>query len=113
MGDPETDADFLWSRSPLSRAAGIRTPLLIAQGANDPRVKQAESEQIVAALREHGIDYEYMLFPDEGHGFAKPENRLPLLRGGGTVPRPPARRPGRGVVRARELLHPGVNQGEE
>src|SRR5215469_2409154 len=76
VGDPEKDTDFLWSRSPLSRAADIRTPLLIAQGANDPRVKQAESEQIVAALREHGIDYEYMLFPDEGHGFAKPENRL-------------------------------------
>jgi dipeptidyl aminopeptidase/acylaminoacyl peptidase len=76
VGDPATDADFLWSRSPLSRAAGIRTPLLIAQGANDPRVKQAESEQIVAALREAGIDHEYMLFPDEGHGFAKPSNRL-------------------------------------
>jgi dipeptidyl aminopeptidase/acylaminoacyl peptidase len=76
VGDPDQDAGFLWSRSPLSRAADIRTPLLIAQGANDPRVKQAESEQIVAALREHGIDYEYLLFPDEGHGFAKPENRL-------------------------------------
>ena len=76
VGNPETDAEFLWSRSPLSRAASIKTPLLIAQGANDPRVKQAESEQIVAALRDAGIDYEYMLFPDEGHGFAKPENRL-------------------------------------
>jgi len=76
VGDPEKDADFLWSRSPLSRAASIRTPLLIAQGANDPRVKQAESEQIVAALKAAGIDHEYMLFPDEGHGFAKPENRL-------------------------------------
>jgi dipeptidyl aminopeptidase/acylaminoacyl peptidase len=76
VGNPETERDFLWSRSPLSRAAGIRTPLLIAQGANDPRVKQAESEQIVAALRDAGIDHEYMLFPDEGHGFAKPENRL-------------------------------------
>ena len=76
VGNPETDAEFLWSRSPLSRAAGIHTPLLIAQGANDPRVKQAESEQIVAALRDAGIDYEYMLFPDEGHGFAKPTNRL-------------------------------------
>ena len=63
---------------PLPAVAGgqIRIPLLIAQGANDPRVKQAESEQIVAALREAGIDHEYMLFPDEGHGFAKPENRL-------------------------------------
>ena len=76
VGNPETDADFLWSRSPLSRARDIRIPLLIAQGANDPRVKQAESEQIVAALNEAGIDHEYMLFPDEGHGFAKPENRI-------------------------------------
>ena len=76
VGNPETDKEFLWSRSPLSRAGDIRIPLLIAQGANDPRVKQAESEQIVAALAEAGIDYEYMLFPDEGHGFAKPENRL-------------------------------------
>ncbi len=76
VGNPETDKEFLWSRSPLSRVRDIRIPLLIAQGANDPRVKQAESEQIVAALKEAGIDYEYMLFPDEGHGFAKPENRL-------------------------------------
>ena len=76
VGNPETDAEFLWSRSPLSRARDIRVPLLIAQGANDPRVKQAESEQIVAALTEAGIDHEYMLFPDEGHGFAKPENRI-------------------------------------
>ncbi|HVT67882.1 MAG TPA: S9 family peptidase [Trebonia sp.] len=76
VGNPETDAEFLWSRSPLSRARDIRIPLLIAQGANDPRVKQAESEQIVAALTEAGIDHEYLLFPDEGHGFAKPENRI-------------------------------------
>jgi dipeptidyl aminopeptidase/acylaminoacyl peptidase len=76
VGNPETDADFLWSRSPLSRVRDIRIPLLIAQGANDPRVKQAESEQIVAALVDAGIDHEYLLFPDEGHGFAKPENRI-------------------------------------
>jgi dipeptidyl aminopeptidase/acylaminoacyl peptidase len=76
VGDPAKDRDFLWSRSPLSAADRIKIPMLIAQGANDPRVKQAESEQIVAALREAGIDYDYMLFPDEGHGFAKPENRL-------------------------------------
>ncbi len=76
VGNPETDQEFLWSRSPLSRVRDIRIPLLIAQGANDPRVKQAESEQIVAALADAGIEYEYMLFPDEGHGFAKPENRL-------------------------------------
>jgi len=76
VGDPEQDADFLWSRSPLSRAQEIRIPLLIAQGANDPRVKQAESEQIVSALAKAGIEHEYLLFPDEGHGFARPENRL-------------------------------------
>ncbi|HEY2285094.1 MAG TPA: S9 family peptidase [Streptosporangiaceae bacterium] len=76
VGDPARDADFLWSRSPLSRVEAIRIPLLIAQGANDPRVKQAESEQIVAALAKADIDHEYLLFPDEGHGFAKPENRL-------------------------------------
>jgi dipeptidyl aminopeptidase/acylaminoacyl peptidase len=76
VGDPEKDVDFLWSRSPLSRADQISIPLLIAQGANDPRVKQAESEQIVAALTTAGIDHEYLLFPDEGHGFAKPENRM-------------------------------------
>ena len=76
VGDPAKDTDFLWSRSPLSRVRDIRIPLLIAQGANDPRVKQAESEQIVAALTDAGIDHEYLLFPDEGHGFAKPENRL-------------------------------------
>ena len=76
VGNPQTDEEFLWSRSPLSRVADIGIPLLIAQGANDPRVKQAESEQIVAALRANAIDYQYMLFPDEGHGFAKPDNRL-------------------------------------
>jgi dipeptidyl aminopeptidase/acylaminoacyl peptidase len=76
VGDPATDAEFLWSRSPLSRVSDIRIPLLIAQGANDPRVKQAESEQIVAALEQAGVEHQYMLFPDEGHGFAKPENRL-------------------------------------
>jgi dipeptidyl aminopeptidase/acylaminoacyl peptidase len=76
VGNPETEEAFLWSRSPLSRVADIKRPLLIAQGANDPRVKRAESEQIVAALTEAGIEHEYMLFPDEGHGFAKPENRL-------------------------------------
>jgi len=76
VGNPAQDADFLWSRSPLSRVSSIRIPLLIAQGANDPRVKQAESEQIVAAMQEAGIEHEYLLFPDEGHGFAKPENRL-------------------------------------
>jgi dipeptidyl aminopeptidase/acylaminoacyl peptidase len=76
IGNPETETELLWSRSPLSRADQIKIPMLIAQGANDPRVKQAESEQIVAAMKAAGIEYEYMLFPDEGHGFAKPENRM-------------------------------------
>jgi dipeptidyl aminopeptidase/acylaminoacyl peptidase len=76
MGDPESDADLLRDRSPLFKADHVSIPLLIAQGANDPRVKQAESEQIVAALQEKGIDHTYLLFEDEGHGFAKPENRL-------------------------------------
>jgi dipeptidyl aminopeptidase/acylaminoacyl peptidase len=76
VGHPDRDEEFLWSRSPLSRARDIKIPLLIAQGANDPRVKQAEAEQIVAALVDAGIDHEYMLFPDEGHGFAKPANRM-------------------------------------
>ncbi|HEX9631156.1 MAG TPA: DUF2784 family protein [Gemmatimonadales bacterium] len=76
VGDPDTEAEFLRSRSPLTHVDRLRIPLFIAQGANDPRVKQSESEQIVAALREKGIPHEYLLFPDEGHGFAKPENRL-------------------------------------
>ena len=76
VGDPATDAAFLTARSPLTHVDRIAIPMLIAQGANDPRVKQAESEQIVAVMIEKGIDHEYLLFPDEGHGFAKPENRL-------------------------------------
>ena len=75
VGDIE-DEEFLKSRSPLFKADKIKIPLLIAQGANDPRVKQAESEQIVEAVRKAGKPVEYLLFPDEGHGFARPENRL-------------------------------------
>jgi dipeptidyl aminopeptidase/acylaminoacyl peptidase len=76
VGNPDTDAEFLRSRSPLTHVDRIRIPMLIAQGANDPRVKRAESEQIVAAMRAKGIPHEYLVFEDEGHGFAKPENRL-------------------------------------
>jgi dipeptidyl aminopeptidase/acylaminoacyl peptidase len=76
VGNPETEKEFLKSRSPLFKVDQINIPMLIAQGANDPRVKQAESEQIVEAMKKKGIEGEYMLFPDEGHGFAKPENRL-------------------------------------
>jgi dipeptidyl aminopeptidase/acylaminoacyl peptidase len=80
VGNPETEADFLWERSPLSKVDQIKIPILVAQGANDPRVKQAESEQIVTAMREKGIDHVYLLFPDEGHGFAKPENRMKFFK---------------------------------
>jgi dipeptidyl aminopeptidase/acylaminoacyl peptidase len=79
IGDPATEEEFLKSRSPLFKVDQIKIPILIAQGANDPRVKQAEAEQIVAAMKEKGLEYEYMLFPDEGHGFAKPENRIKFM----------------------------------
>ncbi|HTY30139.1 S9 family peptidase [Mycobacterium sp.] len=70
------DREFLWSRSPLSKVDDIRIPILIAQGENDPRVNKAESEQIVAAMRECGIPHEYVMYENEGHGLARPENRL-------------------------------------
>ena len=76
VGNPDSEEEFLKSRSPLFKVDQIKIPMLIAQGANDPRVKQAESEQIIEAMKSKGIKYEYLLFPDEGHGFAKPENRL-------------------------------------
>ncbi len=76
VGDVDTELEFLNSRSPLYKAHQIRIPLLIAQGANDPRVKRSESEAIVEALRAKGSPVEYILFEDEGHGLARPENRL-------------------------------------
>jgi dipeptidyl aminopeptidase/acylaminoacyl peptidase len=76
VGDIETEEEFLKSRSPLFKADQIKIPLLVGQGANDPRCKQAESEQIVEALRAKGQPVEYILFEDEGHGFARPENRI-------------------------------------
>ena len=76
IGDPEKDKEFLESISPLFHVDSIRIPILVVQGANDPRVKQAEAYQIVEALKAKGLDYEYMLFPDEGHGLARPENRI-------------------------------------
>lgn len=76
VGDPATEETMLKERSPLFSANKIKIPLLIGQGANDPRVKQAESEQIVAALKANEQYVEYVVYPDEGHGFARPENRL-------------------------------------
>ncbi|HEY6251868.1 MAG TPA: alpha/beta fold hydrolase [Candidatus Angelobacter sp.] len=81
MGNPTTPEGkaLLMERSPLNSASKIKTPLLIAQGANDPRVNHAESEQIVVALRDRGFPVEYLLIPDEGHGFARPVNNMASL----------------------------------
>ena len=78
VGDHRTEEgrEFLINRSPLTYVDQIQKPLLIGQGANDPRVKQAESDQIVQAMQEKNISVTYVLYPDEGHGFARPENRL-------------------------------------
>ncbi|WP_307792730.1 alpha/beta fold hydrolase [Streptomyces sp. HB132] len=75
--DPAQEAD-LWARSPLSRVADIRTPLLVVQGANDARVLKSESDQIVEALRNRGIDVEYLVEDDEGHSFVNPENNIAM-----------------------------------
>ncbi|MBX9580608.1 MAG: prolyl oligopeptidase family serine peptidase, partial [Gemmataceae bacterium] len=76
VGDVDADEEFLKSRSPLYMADRITKPLLIGQGANDPRVKQAESDQIVEAVRRAKKEVGYVVYPDEGHGFARPENRI-------------------------------------
>lgn len=78
VGDMSTEEGrkFLESRSPLTHVANIKKPLLIGQGANDPRVKQAESDQIVKAMQEKKIPVTYVLYPDEGHGMQRPENRI-------------------------------------
>jgi len=78
MGNPDSEEGLalLKAASPLYKADQITKPLLIAQGANDPRVKQAESDQIVGAMKDAGIPVTYVLYPDEGHGFAKPTNNI-------------------------------------
>lgn len=76
IGDPDTDEDFLRSRSPVTYADDIRAPLFVLQGANDPRVPQPESDQIVETLRARGVPVRYDIYPDEGHGFSKRDNLL-------------------------------------
>ncbi len=78
VGDPDDPEELpdLEARSPLNQVDAIRAPLLVIQGANDPRVTKGESDQIVAALRERGVEVEYIVKDDEGHGFVRPENRL-------------------------------------
>jgi dipeptidyl aminopeptidase/acylaminoacyl peptidase len=81
MGNPNTPEGRaqLERQSPLNSANKIKAPLLVVQGANDPRVNRAESEQLVIALRDRGFPVEYILAPDEGHGFARPINNLVLF----------------------------------
>ena len=80
VGNPETDREQLAATSPALHADRIEVPLFIAQGANDPRVNKAESDQMVAALRERGVEVEYMVKEDEGHGFSQEENRFDFYR---------------------------------
>jgi dipeptidyl aminopeptidase/acylaminoacyl peptidase len=81
MGDPNTAEGKaqLDRQSPLNHVAKIKTPLMIVQGANDPRVKKAEADQIVVALRERNYPVEYLLAPDEGHGFQRPVNNMAMI----------------------------------
>ncbi len=76
MGNPETDEEYLRSISPIFHAEKITKPLMVLQGANDPRVLKAESDEIVQAVEEKGVPVKYVLFEDEGHGFVKKENRI-------------------------------------
>ena len=81
MADPGTPAGKAWlqERSPLTKVAAIKTPLLVVQGANDPRVNKREADQIVIALRDRGFPVGYVLAPDEGHGFARPVNEMAMF----------------------------------
>ncbi|HWT13502.1 MAG TPA: S9 family peptidase [Allosphingosinicella sp.] len=76
MGDPASDAERHRRISPLFHASAIRRPMLVVQGANDPRVLQVESDELVAAVRANNVPVEYLLFPDEGHGFLRKQNRI-------------------------------------
>ncbi len=76
IGNPVTQRDFLIETSPLFHADKIKKPLMVLQGANDPRVIKAESDEIVAAVKKNGVPVEYVVFPDEGHGFVKKKNQI-------------------------------------
>ena len=79
IGDPDTEADFMMERSPITYVDQIRTPLFVIQGANDPRVVKAESDQIVDGLRARGVDVKYDVYEDEGHGFTRRANELKAM----------------------------------
>jgi dipeptidyl aminopeptidase/acylaminoacyl peptidase len=83
VGSPETEADFLRERSPVTHVDQVRAPLLVLQGAKDPRVVQSESDQMVERLRELGREVEYVVFEDEGHGFTRYANEVRANRLGG------------------------------
>lgn len=76
LGDPATDKERLHRISPLFHAKNITKPLMVVQGANDPRVLQVESDELVEAVRSNNVPVKYVLFDDEGHGFSKKENRI-------------------------------------
>ena len=76
MGNPETDSAALYNKSPLFFAHQIKKPLMVLQGANDPRVLKVESDEIVAAVKKNNVPVEYVVFDDEGHGFVKKENQI-------------------------------------
>jgi dipeptidyl aminopeptidase/acylaminoacyl peptidase len=80
VGHPQRDEQRFRDTSPLFNADKIRVPLFVAQGANDPRVTKQESDQIVEALRARGVEVEYMVKDDEGHGFQNEENRFDFYR---------------------------------
>jgi dipeptidyl aminopeptidase/acylaminoacyl peptidase len=108
VGDPADSADRadMLARSPITRVDRIRSPLLVGQGANDPRVKKEQSDSMVASLRARGVPVEYLVFPDEGHGFVRPENNLKFYAaaevflakylGGRAEPAPPPKPEGSG-----------------
>ena len=97
VGDPDDPEQLaeMRRRSPITMVDRIRTPLLVAQGANDVRVVQAESDNIVAPLRERGVPVTYLVADDEGHGFDNPENQIMPVPGDRTTPRRAPRRPQR------------------
>ncbi|MDQ3544178.1 MAG: prolyl oligopeptidase family serine peptidase, partial [Actinomycetota bacterium] len=78
---PHDDFDMLMERSPITYVDKITAPLMVIQGANDPRVAKAESDQIVEALRRRGVDVRYDVYPDEGHGFTKRSNEIKAIGG--------------------------------
>ena len=113
IGDVDNDAEFNRAISPLFHVDKIAAPLLIGQGANDPRVKQAEADQIAFSMAAKEIPVEYVLYPDEGHGFARPANRIDFNGRTEGLPRGAPRRPRGGLhaARRRDRDLPAADEG--